>query len=105
MPGSVLRISCAALHLARMAAPIEGKKKRLFPAKPRGHINLIRIGGEEHDCALFKLKERGARVPVGFKLVNGMLPGSALGSRVFLSSITASGTPLIESTIPTVLLS
>ena len=49
--GRMLRVAGAALHLARMAAAVEGQEVRVRAAQPRGHVHFVRIGGEVHQGA------------------------------------------------------
>lgn len=44
--GGMLRVACAALHFARMAAAIEGEEEGFVRGKLRGHVHGIRVSGE-----------------------------------------------------------
>ena len=71
----MLRVARAALHLPRVAAPVEGQKEGLVPRQPGAHVDLVGVGRKVHQCALLELEQRRARVAVSLVLAYGVAPG------------------------------
>ena len=46
----VLRVASAALHLAGVAASVEGEEAGVLAAEAGGHVYFVWVGGEMHQC-------------------------------------------------------
>ena len=64
-------------ELARVAAAIEGEKRRVRAAQPRRHVDLVRIGREVHQGPRLEAKQRRTWVAVVAVLGDGVPPGLA----------------------------
>src|SRR5438034_11259443 len=67
-------IAGAAPGFPGMAASVEGQKPCLVPRQPRGHVQLVRIGGEVHERPSLELEERRARIAALLVLPLGAPP-------------------------------
>ena len=73
----VLRVASAALHLAWVAASVEGEEARAFTVEARAHVYFVWIGGEVDQRPRLEAEQWCAWVAVRLVLPYGLPPALA----------------------------